>query len=357
MKRTVIFGLLMIGILALAPVFGGGQAESKAAPKAETKQAAPAQAAPAAAAQPKAGWPKQLSIGTAPIGGVYYIIGGAWAKILGDKLGVSATVEVTGGPQPNIKLVNSGEQAFGIATNGPVYEAWNGKEDWTKGTKYQNIRAVYPMYASMFHVIVTEKSGIKDVYGLQGQAVGGGAKGGAPDQYGRMIMKALNIVPKQIISMGFNELNSAMDDGQTVGYWTWAGVPQPSLVEMENTRKVVVFGLGEKEIKKVQEDYPYLTEIFIPMGTYKTQKEPIRTISGWNIMIGNKDLAPDFVYEVTRATFENINALIASHPSAKDMPMDRILHSPIPLHPGAIKYYKEKGLKIPDNLIPPEYKP
>lgn len=313
-------------------------------------------AAPVSPAQPKPGWPKQLSIGTAPIGGVYYIIGGAWAKVLTDKLGVSAAVEVTGGPQPNIKLVNTGEQAFGIATNGPVYEGWYGKE-WANGTKYQNIRSIYPMYASMFHVIVTEKSGIKDVYGLQNQAVGGGAKGGAPDEYGRIIMKALNITPKQIVNMGFNELNSSMDDGMTVGYWTWAGVPQPSLVEMENTRKVTIFGLADKDIKKVQEQYPYLIPIDIPAGTYKSVSGPIRTIGGWNIMIGNKDLPADFVYEVVKATFDNIDALVAAHPSAKDMPMDRILQSPIPLHPGAIKYFKEKGLTIPDTLIPPEYKP
>ncbi len=298
-------------------------------------------------------WPKRASIGTAPIGGTYYIWGGAFAQIMEAKLKLPTTVEVTQGPVPNLKLVEAGQQTFGIATNGVIYDGYRG-QGWAKGTKHENIRVILPMYATYFHCIALSKHNVKSVRDLEGKSVGAGAKGGTPDIYFRRVIEVLGVKPSRIVNLGFEDMNNQTKDGVIVGYCTNTGPPQASLTEMETTHDVRIFGLDLEDAKKVQAKFPYMIPGALPAGIYKSNKEPVPTIAGFNMLVANKNLPEDFVYSVVKATYEGQDRLIAAHPTGKELPAERMAQSPAPVHAGAVKYFAEKGVKLPAELLPPE---
>ena len=116
-------------------------------------------------AQTKAGWPKSVTIGAAPIGGTYFIWAGGFSKLLNDKMGIPGNVESTGGPVHNVQLIESKSLDFGMITNAPAAEGWAG-EGWAKGKKYQNQRAILPLYTTYFQMYSLARTGIKKYQGF-----------------------------------------------------------------------------------------------------------------------------------------------------------------------------------------------
>jgi TRAP transporter TAXI family solute receptor len=119
---------------------------------------------------------------------------------------------------------------------------------------------------------------------------------------------------------------------------------------------VVFFGVSSEDAKKIIAEYPYYIENTMRTGVYKALKEPVPTLSGWVMTICNKELPEDFVYTVVKETYANQDVIASAHPVGKEMPMERAASSPIPLHSGALKYYREKGITFPDQAYPPEFK-
>ncbi|MEW6374242.1 MAG: TAXI family TRAP transporter solute-binding subunit [Thermodesulfobacteriota bacterium] len=303
-------------------------------------------------AQVKPGWPKAVTIGAAPVGGTYYIWMGGFAKLLHDKMGIPGSVEVTGGPVHNTQLVDAKQIDFGPVTAGPVWEGWTG-EGWAKGKKHQNPRVIFPMYATYFQMYALKKSGIKSIHDLNGKSVGVGPVGGTPATYWPKILEAAGIKPGRIANAGSADLNSQLKDGMLDANGQSVGLPWVIITEIETTHEINILPILKADAEKFIAKYPLFATGVIPKGYYKSNKDhDIETITVWNYMTVHKDAPEDFVYEVVKRTFENVDILIAAHASAKEVKPEAIVTSPIPLHPGAVKYYKEKGIKIPDKLIP-----
>lgn len=300
-------------------------------------------------------WPRIVSIGTAPIGGVYYVWGAAFARIIQDTVGVPATVEVTQGPIPNVRLVHAGQMTLGIATNGIVYDGFRGL-DWAEGRKHDNIRVLLPMYSSHMHCVALARHRIASVRDLEAKAVGAGARGGTGDVYFRRVAEVMGIKPSRIVNVGFEDMNNLTRDGVIVGYCASAGLPLPSIMEIETTHDVRVFGVAAADVRKLQEKWPYMLPGIVPAGTYKSTREPVPSVLGFNVLIGHKDLPRNFVYSIIKAAYDRQAVLEAAHPVGKEMPADRIVLSPALLHAGAALYFQEKKIKIPAELIPPEYR-
>jgi hypothetical protein len=302
-------------------------------------------------AQTKTGWPKGATIGTSGIGGVYFVWGGGFAKLLNDKVGVQASVEVTAGPVANLKLVSVKQLDFGLATAAPIYEGWFG-QGWAKGETYQNVRVIFPMFTSYAHAYSPKKTGIKEVKDLGGKAVGIGAVGTTPAVYWPVVFDLVGVKPKRTVNAGWSDLDSQMKDGMLDSVATISGLPWGGLTEMEVLQEMSVFALSKEQVEQCVAKYPYLSPGVIPKGTYKANKETdLHTVTVWNFMTVHKDTADDFVYEVVKKTFENVDILIAAHPSASEVKIENIVYSPIPLHPGAAKFYREKGIQLPDRVI------
>jgi len=303
-------------------------------------------------AQPKKDWPtKGVTIGAAPIGGVYYIWAGGPAKVLGEKLGVPASVESTGGPVHNVQLVNTKELHFGMVTAAPAYEGWTGT-GWAKGKKYQDIRAIFPMYTTYFQMYVTKKSGIKSIKDLNGKSVGTGPVGGTPATYWPMIIAEAGVKPKRIVNASSSDLDNQMKDGLLDANGQSVGLPWGLVSATETTHDIVVIGVEDDIATAFVKKHPDFAKGVIPKGTYKSAKEDVTTITVWNFMVTYKDMPDDFVYQFTKEIFKNKLLLVSVHKSATEVEPKNILFSPIPLHPGAIKYYEEIGVKIPKELRP-----
>ncbi len=304
-------------------------------------------------AQVKPVRPKAITIGAAPVGGVYFVWAGGFARLLYDKMGISGNVEVTGGPVHNTQLIEAKQLDFGLVHAGIAYEGWHGL-GWAKGKKHQNPRVIFPMYASCFHLYALKKSGIKNIHNLTGKSVGPGPIGGGPSVYYPLLFEVIGVKPGRIVNASSSDLNSQLKDGMLDVNASTLGIPWGLIHEIETTHEVNVFGVPRADAEKFIAKYPYFSLGIIPKGTYKANKDfDIETVSFWNFMTVNKDLSEEFVYEVVKKTFENVDILITAHASAKEVKPEFIVNSPIPLHPGAVKYYKEIGIKIPDKLILP----
>lgn len=309
-----------------------------------------------AQSKPNPGWPKTLTLGTASVGGTYFVYGQVWASLVNEKIGTNISTQQTQGPNQNIILTDSRQVDFGMTTMGVALQAWEGTGEWTKGKKYQNIRAMFPMYDTPFHFIALEKSGIKAVKDLAGKKVGVGPRAGTCGTYFPLMFKALGI-DTTIRNGQASDMASNLQDGLIDAFPFCAGVPIAAYSELETTNKVRFFTFTDDEIKKIKAALPELSDSLIPKGTYKQQTEDHKTVGLFNFAIANKDVPADLVYAVTKAVLENNAQLVKGHAAAKETLTENWNRNGfLPFHPGAIRYFKEKGINIPKNLIPPEYK-
>jgi len=310
---------------------------------------APAESAPAESASTRE--LTRLLLGTSSAGGTYYILGGGWAKIMTDKVdNVEVSVEVTGGPNTNIQLIEKGEMDLGFATTWLAGEAFAGK-GWAEGTKYSEIRAMYPMYSSVLYIYTLKGKGIKSVYDLEGKNVSVGAPGATSDLAGRAVLDVLGIKPKSISSLPSETQVNSLKDGTVDANFGVTGLPAPWLLDLETTHEVEYIPLAQEDIDKILEAYPYWAQGVIPDKTYKHQTGDIPVITFWNMAIADKDLPDDLVYDLVKTTFDSVDELVAIDPTSKSTIPENVVHCSIPLHPGALKYYEEIGIDIPEKLI------
>ena len=311
-----------------------------------------------ALAQPKPNpkWPTNLTLGTASVGGTYFVYGQVWASLVNEKVGTNISTQQTQGPNQNIILTDSKQLDFGMTTMGVALQAWEGKGDWTKGQKYQSIRAIFPMYDTPFHFIALEKSGIKAVKDLAGKKSGVGPRAGTCGTYYPMFFKILGIDTTVRNGQG-SDMAANLQDGLIDAFPFCAGVPISSYSELETTNKVRFFTFTDDELKKLKTALPELSDSTIPKGTYKQQTEDHKTVGVFNFAIAHKDVPEDLAYAVTKAVLENNAQMVKGHAASKETLTENWNRNTfLPFHPGAIRYFKEKGISVPKHLIPPEYK-
>ena len=309
-----------------------------------------------AQAKPNPAWPKNLTLGTASVGGLYFVYGQVWASLVNEKLGTNISTQQTQGPNQNVILTESKQVDFGMTTMGIALQAWEGKEAWTQGKQYRNIRAMFPMYDTPFHFVVLEKSPIKSVADLAGKKSGVGPRAGTCGTYFPLMFKALGI--NTTVQNGqASDMGAGLQDGLIDAFPFCAGVPIPVYSELETTNKVRFFTFNEGEIKKLKAAMPELSDSVIPKGTYKQQTEDHKTVGLYNFSIAHKDVADDLVYAVVKAVLENNPQMIKGHAASKEtLTQNWNRNGFLPFHPGAIRYFQEKGITVPKHLIPPEYK-
>ncbi len=295
--------------------------------------------------------PTRLLLGTSSVGGTYYVMGGGWAKIMNSNVpGVDISVEVTGGPTSNMQLIQDKKMELGFTTAFLAQEGFTGT-GWAEGKKYDDFRALFPMYSSALHIYTLEKTGLKSISDFEGKHVTVGAPGSSSNVAGQAVLKVLGIKPSKISALPTGTATDGVKDGLNQGGFVVSGAPGPWMLDLETSHEVFHIALTKEERAKIIKELPY-TENFIPAGTYKHQKEDMPVITFWNFAIASKDLPDDLVYKLVKATFDNQAELVAVNKSAKETIAENIIYSPVPLHPGAVKYYKEVGIEIPDKLLP-----
>jgi TRAP transporter TAXI family solute receptor len=312
--------------------------------------AAPLLLAPVRSWAAPANWPTLLVIGTAAPGGTYIVYGKALAKILTDTLGVTVTAQSTQGPDQNIVLLETGTIQLGMVTMGPALQGWNGTGEWTRGKQYRVMRAIFPMYDTPFHNVVLKGSGIGSMKDMAGKHLGVGPKGGSAGTYYPSMLKTLNL-EVAVRNGAWSEVGKQLQEKQLDMLAVALGVPFPFLLGLEKQLEIESIAFTPDEIATLHTAIPELSPSVVPAGTYTSLKSDYPTIGMYNFAVAHKDLPDDLVYAIVKAVFDKHDLLVAAHSSAKETRAANVTKNDfLPFHPGAVRYYKDIGIALPDDL-------
>jgi TRAP transporter TAXI family solute receptor len=296
--------------------------------------------------------PYNLTLGTASVGGTYYVYGETVAKVLSEKSKLQVTTQQTQGPNQNIVMVDEKKLDLGMATMGVALQGVQGTGSWTKGKKYENIRALFPMYETTLQCLSLKKTGITSFKQLEGKTVGTGPKAGTPGTYFPLIFEALGM--KVMARNGQSaDMGNQLGDGIIDAFCFGAGVPIPAFSDLDGAQQINFFTWTDDEIAAIRKALPEFSESKVPKGIYKQQPTDQKTIGLFNFAIANKELGDDIAYIVTKTILENNALMVRGHPAAKEtIAANAIRDSFLPFHPGAARYYKEKGIKLDPGALP-----
>ncbi|AIA75091.1 TAXI family TRAP transporter solute-binding subunit [Halomonas sp. XH26] len=298
---------------------------------------------------------QQLSIATGGTGGVYYPIGGGFAEMINNHIeGAQATAEVTGASVENMGLIMRGDADLALALADTVYQAYNGSGDFD-GRQIENTRALASVYPNAVQLVTLAESDIETIADLAGKRVSVGAPGSGTELNARAVLEANGISYEDFTPqrLNFNETADAIRDGDIdAGFWS-VGPPTSSILNLAATRDIRLIGLSDEEVANAQEAEAVFAPYELAAGMYDGMDESVQTIGVPNVLVVNSDMDEELAYQLTQLLFENTDELIAVHPAANDTTIEFTMNStPVPLHPGAIRYFEEVGADIPDRLRP-----
>ncbi len=299
-------------------------------------------------AEQKASSPSDIAISTASAGGAWYPIGAGMAEVIRKSLpGIQARVQTTGGGVENVKLVHDGKTEIGITISYLAYNGYHGIDPYKN--KMQNIRTLCSgLSTGVMQVVVPANSKIKSLADLKGKKVSVGPAGGGAltvlnDIFQEYGFKMSNVTPSYV---SYDEGVTMMTDGHIDAAVVYAALPTPAVKTLSTgPNPFRMLDLEENVQKSLLSKYPYYVPIKIPKDMYGTGSD-IRVVGTPNIVIIYSKLSEQLVYNITKAFFEpkNLEIIQTSHPSAKGLTLERAVLAAVPLHPGAEKFYREKGL-------------
>ncbi len=289
----------------------------------------------------------RLSIGTAGTGGGLYPYGGAVANVISKYVpGVSASVEATGGSVENFKLLDKKKIAMATVAYDVVHEAFFDYKNSKHFKDKVDVRALFNMYSQPTHVVTLVNSEVKKIEDIKGKRIGVGSPGSGTEVKSRVILQALGISYKDFTPefLSFAEAEEALQDNTIAAEFVGSPIPNSSIASLSLTHGIRLVPFSDSERDKIIKDYPYLTKSVIPGGAYKGVDTDTNTIAVQTVMICRTDIPDDVVYKLVKAVFEHKDELNEIHPSFKETTLENATPVIIPVHPGAVKYYKEKGV-------------
>jgi TRAP transporter TAXI family solute receptor len=292
--------------------------------------------------------PSDIAIATASAGGAWYPIGAGMAEVIKRSLpGIQARVQTTGGGVENVKLVHDGKVEIGITISYLAYNGYNGVDPYKN--KMQNVRTLCSgLSTGVMQVVVQANSRIKSLADLKGKKVAVGPAGGGAltvlnDIFQEYGFKMSNVTPSYV---SYDEGVTMMTDGHVDAAVVYAALPTPAVKTLSTgPNPFRMLDLEENTQKSLLSKYPYYVPIKIPKEMYGTGSD-VRVVGTPNIVITHSKLSEELVYKITKAFFEpkNLEIIHTSHPSAKALTLERAVLAAVPLHTGAEKFYREKGL-------------
>ncbi len=299
-----------------------------------------------------------ISIGTGGPTGVYFVTGNAICRMVhkaaaegrkkGRKHGIRCAAPSTAGSTYNIGQVREGELDFGVAQSDWQYHAYNGSDRY-KGKAFKKIRAIFSVHPEPIQIIVAKGSGIKSWGDLKGKRVNIGNPGSGQRGTMDFLMKAHGwdkSAFKLATELTSTEQTKALCDGKIDAIFYTVGVPNSGVSIATDGCDAKIIDFTTDVAKKIVKERPYYTWATIPKGTYKTTDKNVTTFGPITTFITTADVPENVVYEVVRAVFENLDDFKKLHPAFKNLNPKNMIKDGLsaPLHPGALKYYKEKGL-------------
>ena len=307
-------------------------------------------AIPLAHAQSHKDWPSRITFATGPSGGFGYTMTAPWAATVSSATGVAVSPEVTGGIPFSVQMTETKQAEGGVGTSDIVLMALGG-QGFFKGRKpIKDVRTLFMFVPFVFQMYADARSNIKTLDDLNGKIINPSRAGSQTDVVLRALVKTFNLKPKQITNVNPAQANDLMADGRVDVAIGAGGVPHPAATQYQARSNISLIGLTKAQQEKFIAANPQLSAMTIPAGTFSGQDKPVLSVGSYTMMIVNKDLPASFVYEMLKATYDHKDDLAHAYKPYSKLSLDSILSSPIPLHAGAVKFFEEKGIKIPDKL-------
>jgi len=296
--------------------------------------------APAAQAQ---GFINVLTGGTS---GVYYPLGVAIGKIFTDKIpDVKTQVQATKASVENLILLQQGRGEIAFTLGDSLKAAWEGDAEAGFKTKLDKLRTIGAIYPNYIQIVATADSGIKTLADLRGKSLSVGAPKSGTELNSRAILAAAGLSYKDIGKveyLPFAESVDLMKNRQLDATLQSAGLGVASLKDLSTSTEISVVSVPKEVVDKIG---PPFVSVMIPANTYTGQDKDVPTAAVINYLVTSSAVSDDLAYQMTKLIFESLPELANSHAAGKEIRLETAaLGSPVPLHPGAIRYFREKGL-------------
>lgn len=288
--------------------------------------------------------PKFISIVTGGTGGTYYPLGGSFANIISDETGIQTNAEVSGASAENMNLLSKEEAELAFSQTDIASYATEGKLMFESG-KIENVQAIGTLYPETIQIVTTAKSGIKSVEDLKGKKVSVGAPGSGTNANAEQILEVHGLTFADIDKrdLSFDESTAGLQDGTIDAAFVTAGTPTGAVEGLAATQDVVIVPVEQEKIDALIEKYPYYTQDEVPSGVYGLTSA-VPTVAVQAMLVVRSDLSETVVYDITKAIFENTDKV--THAKGKLIQAEKALNGVgITVHPGAQKYFDEKGIK------------
>ena len=290
----------------------------------------------------------KLSISTGGTGGVWYPMGGAMANVLSKSMpNTSATAEVTGGSVDNVKLLSVGKTDIGFSMVDVAYEGMMGTGKFKEKVPMRTLAVVHPL---VMHVVTAEGRGIEKMSDLKGKRVSTGSPGSGTEVMAIRILEAYGISTKDIVQerLSVSEAANALKDRKIDAFLHAAGVPLPAVTDVAATPGVKVKLIDHADaVKAMVKKYgPIYAPGKIAAKTYSGQDRDALTTNVWGVLYVNQKMNEKTAYDVVKTLFDKQPDLVLAHRESANMTLENqtIGASPVPWHPGAIRFFKEKGI-------------
>lgn len=295
---------------------------------------------------------QNLSIATGGTGGVYYPMGGGLAGVLSKHVaGMSATAEVTGGSVDNLNLINSGKPYLAFTMADAAKDALDGDGKF-KGKKV-DLKTLLVLYPNRMHVVTVEATGIKSMKDLKGKRISTGSPGSATEVMAFRLLEAAGLDKDKDVKrerLGVSESVNAIKDRKIEAFFWVGGLPTAAVTDLANSpgmKIAMIDHAGEVEAMNKKYGNLYFKDV-IPKATYSGMPQDNQIASVANILVANGKMSDEQAYKIVKAIFDHKEELIRTHQeyatlSDKDQ---KSSSTPIPYHPGAAKYLKEKGVSL-----------
>ena len=330
MKQRTGFILLLITVLIMMSACSDSSSSKEE--KAEGKAAGPLSGQP-------------VTILTGGTSGIYFQLGNALAKIYGEELGAQTSAQTTGASAENTAKLSRKKAELGFAMADTVTDAYMGEGNFAKVGALSNVRAVASLYPNYMQIVAPKKLGIKTLKDLKGKDLAVGALGSGTEIMAKRILEEAGITYDDVNAdfLSFSEGIEGIKNGTTDVAFLSSGYPNSGIMELAATDEVEIIPVPKKITESLQKNYPAFEVGSIPANTYKGVKKDRETVKVNNLLITHKDLPDEEVYLLTKTLFENLDQLQNAHSSAKHIKLEKAAEKlPLPLHPGAEKYFKEQ---------------
>ena len=321
MKKITAFSLLLLLLLSLLAGCGGSA--------------------------PKADQSVRLLMVTGGTSGTYYAYGGVIASTLTEKLAnIEITANTSGASAANARALKNNEAELAILQNDVLDYAYNGTVVMKDDGKMPTLRTIATLYPEVIQVVATKSSGITSVADLKGKRVCVGDAGSGTEANAMQVMEAYGLSFAdlgKVENLSFGDAATAMQNGTIDASFTTAGVPNPAITELNNAIDIVLLPVSGAEADKLIASYPFYSKYTINDSDYSIPG--VDTVAILATLACADGLNADVVYAITKGLFDNQAALAAGHAKGKELSAESAVKGvSIPFHPGAEKYYKEKGI-------------